>query len=74
MEVIVLHPQYESNKDIVVLEDCKVTPDMQVVLDKLMKAMRSPSLLNDDLPQNSNGMKNEPITISTLFSTLQRIK
>ena len=41
---------------------------MQLVLDKSMKAMRSPSLLNDNLPQISNGMKNEPITMSPFFS------
>ena len=31
----------DRNEAIVVLEDCVVTPDMQVVLDKLMKSMMS---------------------------------
>ena len=51
-----------------------VTPDMQVVLEKLIKSMISPSLSNDDLPQISNGMKNEPITMSPLFSTFTKDK
>ena len=64
----------DIDKDIYVLEDSVVTPDMQVLLDKMMKAMRSPILLNDDLPQISNGMKNEPITMSSFFSTFTKDK
>ena len=45
-----------SNKAIALLKDCVVTPDMQVVLDKLMKSIRSPILSNDGLPQITNGM------------------
>ena len=62
------------NKAIVVHEYCVVTPDMQVLLDKLMKLMISPSLLNDDLPQIANGMNNELITMSHLFSTFTKDK
>jgi len=51
-----------------------VTPDIQVVLDKLTKAMRLPSLSNDDLPQIVNGMKNELIKISPFFSTFTKDK
>ena len=64
----------DRDEAIVVLEYCVVTPDMQVVLDKLIKAMISPSLSNDDLPQIANGMKNEPITSSPFFSTSTKDK
>ena len=64
----------DSNKNIVVLADCVVIPDMQVVLDKSMKAMISPSLSNDDLPQISNAMKNEPIKMSPFFSIFTKDK
>ena len=62
------------NKAIVVHKYCVVTSDMQVLLDKLMKVMISPSLLNDDLPQISNGIKNEPIIISPFFSNFTKYK
>ena len=61
-----------SENDIVVLKYFVVTPDMKVLLDKLMKSMISPNLSNENLPQISNGMKNEPITISPFFSTLTK--
>ena len=62
----------DRDKAIVVLRNCVVTPDMQVVLDKLMKAMRLPSLPNDDLPQIANGMNNHPITMSPFFYTFTK--
>ena len=64
----------DSDEAIAVIEDCVVTPDMQAVLDKLMKEMRSPSLLNDNLPQIPNGMKNEPIIMSHFFLLLRKDK
>jgi len=64
----------DNDEAILVLEDCVVTPDVQVVLDKLTKVMRSPSLLNDDLPQIVNGMKNEPIEMSPFLSTFTKDK
>ena len=64
----------DSDKAIVVLKYCVVTPDTQVVLDKLMNEMRSPSLLNDDLPQITNRTNNETIPMSPLFSTFTKDK
>ena len=64
----------DSDEAIFVLEDCVVTSGMQVVLDKLTKEMRSLSLSNDGLPQITNGIQNEPITISTFFSTFTKDK
>ena len=39
-----------------------------------MNEMRSPSLASDDLPQISNGIKNEPIIISPFFSNFTKYK
>ena len=68
--------QDDCNSDgyIFLLEDCAITPYMQVLLDKLMNAMISPRLPNADLPQFANGMKNEPITLSPFFSTFKEDK
>ena len=63
-----------NDEAIVVLEDFVVTPDTQVVLDKLMKSMRSPSPSYDNLPQIANGMKNEPITMSPSLSSFTKNK
>ena len=65
---------YDSDEAIFVLEYFVVASDMQVVLDKLMKAMRSPILSNDDLPQIANGTKNDLIKKFFSFLLLLRIK
>ena len=63
-----------SNQPAIVAADCRVTPEMKVVLDKLKKEMRTPSLTNEDLSLIVNGSPGEPIYKSPFFSVFTKPK
>ena len=57
-----------SDQPAIVVEDCAITIEMKVILEKNKKIMRTLSLSNEPLSLVVNGAPSEPICMSPFFS------